>query len=75
MLLQISVCVLLLDRVMGHVHFNALDGLRYDRATVKMGEAASRHLHVANRLLCSCCVAAPLETRSTFNIWNIALAL
>ena len=55
MLLQISVCVLLLDRVMGHAHFNALDGLRYDRATVKMGEPAA-----AARPTFACCKQTPV---------------
>ena len=43
MLLQLPVCVLLLGQAIGHADFNPLDGLRYDKATVKMGEAVAVH--------------------------------
>ena len=46
MLLQLCACVLMLDLVVGNIHFNALDGLRRDRATVKMGESVGSSLLV-----------------------------
>ena len=39
MLLQLCLCTVLLRHVLGDVDFNLLDGFRYDKATVKMGES------------------------------------
>ena len=52
MLLQLSLCTLLLHHALGDVDLNALDRFRYDKATVKMGETARQQRE--KRSLCSC---------------------
>ena len=38
---HLSLWTLFLHQVVGDVDFNPLDGFRYDKATVKMGEVAA----------------------------------
>ena len=38
----VAVCVLLVDRGIGHTHFSPLDFLRHDKASVKWGKPLAR---------------------------------
>ena len=69
MVLQLCLCTVLLRYVLGDVDFNLLDGFRYDKATVKMGESAIFFAAVSGGLVI--CVAG--QKRNTDLIRSVII--
>ena len=61
MVLQLCLCTVLLRYVLGDVDFNLLDGFRYDKATVKMGESAISCSNVAQLYIRQCSTSHKLR--------------